>query len=354
MQTIIGDPFDPDEEVHEAGERWIGRTTLFNLWIAAVLINSLYSFWWDVTNDWGLSLLTPSGWSASPAVSYAFIHPPAGSTHHYHHHHHHHHPSSSNSNSNARLASRNSSLSGGPSHHRVRSLAVQAPPQQQPEDESPQHLSTLYPPPPSRPHSPMPIPKPIPAAVPSARITPRGPGHGHTRAFSTATSPNLSFPFLRPILLLPDPSIYYLCILLDLILRLTWSLKLSSHLHSAQEVEAGVFLVELLEVVRRWIWVYLRIEWEAVRKGAGSEVVAGDEAPIVATVAGSSNGSGAVSWSEKGDSEARLRAQEEYELAALRNSSSGGNSKEGGGGGNGWPTPDLIQVAPIVDIPSRV
>jgi hypothetical protein len=194
----------------------------------------------------------------------------------------------------------------------------------------------------------------MPAAVPSARIGPRGPGHGHTRAFSTATSPNLSFPFLRPILLLPDPSIYYLCILLDLILRLTWSLKLSSHLHSAQEVEAGVFLVELLEVVRRWIWVYLRIEWEAVRKGAGSEVVAGDEAPIVATVAGSSNGSGAVSWSEKGDSEARLRAQEEYELAALRNSSSGGNSKEGGGGGNGWPTPDLIQVAPIVDIPSRV
>jgi hypothetical protein len=344
MQTIIGDPFDPDEgEVHEAGERWIGRTTLFNLWIAAVLVNSLYSFWWDVTNDWGLSLLTPSGWSASPAVSYAFIHPPAGSTHH-------HRPAPLP----GRLASRNSSLSGGPSHHRVRSLAAQAPPPPQPEDESPQHLSTLYPPPPSRPHSPMPIPKPIPAAVPSARITPRGPGHGHTRAFSTATSPNLSFPFLRPILLLPDPSIYYLCILLDLILRLTWSLKLSSHLHSAQEVEAGVFLVELLEVVRRWIWVYLRIEWEAVRKGAGSEVVAGDEAPIVATVAGSSNGSGAVSWSEKGDSEARLRAQEEYELAALRNSSSGGNSKEGGGGGNGWPTPDLIQVAPIVDIPSRV
>lgn len=194
-------------------------------------------------------------------------------------------------------------------------------------------------------------------AATAARITPRGPGHGHghTRAFSTATSPNLSFPFLRPILLLPDPSIYYLCILLDLILRLTWSLKLSSHLHSAQEVEAGVFLVELLEVVRRWIWVYLRIEWEAVRKGAGSEVVAGDEAPVVTTaVVGSSNGG---SWSEKGDGEARLRAQEEYELSALRNNSSGGgiggNSKDGGGG-NGWPTPDLIQVAPIVDIPSRV
>lgn len=199
----------------------------------------------------------------------------------------------------------------------------------------------------------MPLPKPIPAAV-AARITPRS--QGHTRAFSTATSPNLSFPFLRPILLLPDPSIYYLCILLDLILRLTWSLKLSSHLHSAQEVEAGVFLVELLEVVRRWIWVYLRIEWEAVRKGAGSEVVAGDEAPLGTTAGPASNGgAGGVSWMEKGDGEARLRAQEEYELAALRNSSSGGNGKEGGvGGGNGWPTPDLIHVAPVVDIPSRV
>jgi len=27
--------------------------------------------------------------------------------------------------------------------------------------------------------------------------------------------------------------------------------------------------MEALEVVRRWMWVYLRLEWEAVRKGAG-------------------------------------------------------------------------------------
>ena len=35
MQTVIGDPFDDDgegRELKEAGERWIGRTTLFNLW----------------------------------------------------------------------------------------------------------------------------------------------------------------------------------------------------------------------------------------------------------------------------------------------------------------------------------
>src|SRR5258708_25189152 len=27
--------------------------------VLAVLVNSVYSFWWDVANDWGLSLLSP-------------------------------------------------------------------------------------------------------------------------------------------------------------------------------------------------------------------------------------------------------------------------------------------------------
>ena len=95
---------------------------------------------------------------------------------------------------------------------------------------------------------------------------------GHSRAFSTAAAPNISFPFLRPILLLPDPLIYYLAIAIDLILRFTWSLKLSSHLHSIHEVESGIFLMEALEVMRRWMWVYLRLEWEAVRKGGGGSM----------------------------------------------------------------------------------
>lgn len=32
MQTVIGDPFDEDDEGREAGEAWIGRGTLFTLW----------------------------------------------------------------------------------------------------------------------------------------------------------------------------------------------------------------------------------------------------------------------------------------------------------------------------------
>lgn len=79
----------------------------------------------------------------------------------------------------------------------------------------------------------------------------------------------MTYPFLRPILLLPDPLVYYLAIAMDLILRFTWSLKLSSHLHTIHEQEGGVFLMEFLEVVRRWMWVYIRVEWEAIRKGGG-------------------------------------------------------------------------------------
>lgn len=117
----------------------------------------------------------------------------------------------------------------------------------------------------------------------------------HTRAFSTAQSPNVSYPFLRPILLLPDPTIYYLAIALDLLLRLTWSLKLSPHLHEMGDLESGVFVMELLEVLRRWGWVYLRIEWEAVRKGQGD----------------------GVTWLERGDGERRLRLEEDYELESV-------------------------------------
>lgn len=65
---------------------------------------------------------------------------------------------------------------------------------------------------------------------------------------------------------MPDPWIYYAAIAIDLLLRLTWSLKLSSHLHAIHELEQGVYLMEALEVVRRWMWTFIRIEWEAVKR----------------------------------------------------------------------------------------
>jgi hypothetical protein len=67
-------------------------------------------------------------------------------------------------------------------------------------------------------------------------------------------------------LLLPDPIVYHIFTILDLILRFTWSLKLSAHLHTIAEIESGVFMMEALELLRRWMWVFVRVEWEAVKQ----------------------------------------------------------------------------------------
>ncbi|KAK9900040.1 EXS-domain-containing protein [Cystobasidium minutum MCA 4210] len=131
-----------------AAPAWFSSMTLFRLWLFSVLINSLYSFWWDVTNDWGLHLLSPTFKSTFP-----YLEAPKGGT------------------------------------------------------------------------------------------------------------------WLRRTMLLPDNSAYVAVVLLDLVLRFTWSLKLSPHLHSIHEIDLGIFMLQALEVLRRWIWVYGRIEWEAVRKG---------------------------------------------------------------------------------------
>jgi hypothetical protein len=79
-------------------------------------------------------------------------------------------------------------------------------------------------------------------------------------------SPSRSYPWgLRSLLLLPLP-VYPLFILLNLVLRLTWSIKLSSHLHSDPDGSATIFWLEIAELVRRWMWVFLRVEWEVVRR----------------------------------------------------------------------------------------
>ncbi|KAI9859636.1 MAG: protein-ER retention protein [Trichoglossum hirsutum] len=59
--------------------------------------------------------------------------------------------------------------------------------------------------------------------------------------------------------------IYYGVIVIDLLLRCTWSFKLSPHLDHFNDLEGGIFVMEALEVLRRWIWIFLRIETEWVR-----------------------------------------------------------------------------------------
>lgn len=55
---------------------------------------------------------------------------------------------------------------------------------------------------------------------------------------------------------------YYYVIVIDLLLRCTWSFKLSPHLDHFNDLEGGIFLMELLEVFRRWVWVFFRVETE--------------------------------------------------------------------------------------------
>ena len=46
---------------------------------------------------------------------------------------------------------------------------------------------------------------------------------------------------------------YYGAILIDLMLRCTWSLKLSPHLDHFNDLEGSIFIMEFLEVLRRML-----------------------------------------------------------------------------------------------------
>ncbi|KAI5810206.1 EXS family-domain-containing protein, partial [Peziza echinospora] len=69
-------------------------------------------------------------------------------------------------------------------------------------------------------------------------------------------------------------SLYYIVILTDFCLRCTWSFKLSPHLGHVNDLEGGIYLLEVLELVRRWMWMFLRVEREWCRRiegGVGAE-----------------------------------------------------------------------------------
>lgn len=63
--------------------------------------------------------------------------------------------------------------------------------------------------------------------------------------------------------------IYYIVIAVDFLLRCTWSVKLSPHLDHFNDLEGGIFMMEFLEVFRRWVWIFFRVETEWVRNNRG-------------------------------------------------------------------------------------
>lgn len=74
--------------------------------------------------------------------------------------------------------------------------------------------------------------------------------------------------------------LYYAAVSVDLLLRCTWSLKLSVHLYHLNDLEGGIFLLEMFEILRRWMWVFLRVETEWVRQRGAVTL---DSVPLVDT-----------------------------------------------------------------------
>ena len=87
-------------------------------------------------------------------------------------------------------------------------------------------------------------------------------------------------PFgLRRTRIFEDVNKYYAMIAVDLVLRFAWALKLSPHLEHYYDIESGIFVLEALEVVRRFLWVFFRVETEWVRTRHSSEIMLGDLGP---------------------------------------------------------------------------
>nr|ODN89463.1 hypothetical protein L203_02173 [Cryptococcus depauperatus CBS 7841] len=196
------------QELSKHHDRWYGQHRLFRLWLLAVCVNSLYSFWWDVMMDWGLTLWEIDTWFPNRREGGLYLISPGGRRRE------------------------------GWVERIKRVLGTQ------------NQIS----------HQRSPCPTPS-----SSHSTPQASSILSPQRSSSSSKSFFAFG-LRSTLLLPDPTVYHIFTLIDLVLRFTWSLKLSSHLHTISEIESGVFLMEILELLRRWMWVFIRCEWEIVKK----------------------------------------------------------------------------------------
>jgi hypothetical protein len=156
--------------------------------LLAAVVNSLFSFWWDVTNDWGLDLLRfePSQNHDRQPLNLARMQSAIPLLHH-------------NENSASPNESHHAFQTNGLSKHRYRQSC-------------------------------------------------RG---------------------LRTVLLFPRV-IYPVLLFLNLLLRMTWSIKLSTHVQPPRDGSLAFFWLEVAELVRRWLWVFIRVEWEAIKLGEES------------------------------------------------------------------------------------
>ncbi|KAJ2714204.1 protein-ER retention protein [Coemansia sp. D1744] len=79
---------------------------------------------------------------------------------------------------------------------------------------------------------------------------------------STLPSTRRDFPWmLRPCLRFASHKLYYIAMALDFLLRVAWTMKLSSYIQ-IDTMAYGAFWLNALEIYRRWQWTFLRIEKE--------------------------------------------------------------------------------------------
>lgn len=103
-------------------------------------------------------------------------------------------------------------------------------------------------------------------------LIPRSSLDTHTSDETSRSPTELSYqrqthPYgLRPMLHFPA-LVYPFLIVLNLVLRLIWSLRLFSVLNVKSHASLANFLLKTAELFRRWVWVFIRVEWEMIKKG---------------------------------------------------------------------------------------
>ncbi|KAF6763076.1 EXS family-domain-containing protein [Ephemerocybe angulata] len=173
-----------DGQAPVSTDSWHGDHQIFKLWLLAVFVNSAYSFWWDITNDWGFDLLRPAATSTRQPAKRLLL---------------------------PLLHSRTPLLT------RENSLESQSSTESEPSHRRPSMSISMSD-----------VPKSL----------------------------RKSYPYgLRPILLYPL-TVYPLLIFLNLVLRMSWS----------RDGSMAIFWLEVAELVRRWLWVFIRVEWEMVKR----------------------------------------------------------------------------------------
>lgn len=240
---MVNSPASDDApEIHQEASPSIKSSIIaipatYQFWLLSILINSLYSFWWDVTNDWSFALLRPTAWSStSPKLSISGARSPPP-------------PLAGPTFEPERLPRRNSPAS--------------------------LQLSTASR---VRNHSPSYMPLTPDLTLPNHNMNQESFSHRflnvpssvmntyHSNSSRSIPNPTHHFTtrFLRPELLFRPILIYIILIGINLLLRLAWVIRLIGPLQEPSELIG--FGLEVLEILRRSLWCFLRFESEMIKQ----------------------------------------------------------------------------------------